>query len=847
MTLTMTFWLVLFGRLIAFAVLFFAISMLAGSASRRAVWSRSVWRACCFALITLLALEVTDLSKISVQWMSAVRFRPAALLAAPPQSVPSSLIQTASVVVTDKATRAESASSAVWWPGVLWMSGTVLLFARMARARISFRLQRRSYRKVGDPILVQRVVRVQRSVGVCSLDVLESEDLETPVAFGTCRPAIGLPRDFDTHFTPAQQEAVLAHELAHLVARDPIWQLLADCMCALWWWHPLVWWTRRRLAFASECAADEASLGFQSGPETLAECLVTLGKRLVSTSNTHSLGMAGTGLRSGLARRVEHLLQLSQLPTAMTLTRWMHWARVGLWGAFVVGAFGISAGSFGATRSTEYASAGWQHSLAGRTLAALQPQEAKTTSSSSATAPGPRSPGDVKASGLDAKLDSIHLDEWVSDNLSPRQAIQRLMAESRELDPGGAGIEFWIADTGSALNRATLRHEPRMEHPTLRDVLNAIMRASSVPLDYKVGARWVLVRRVNTNSGLLHTRTFGLDTNRWPHQLSQWMQSTLAPGDWTTLQDGTTREGSVTRKLFEEAGIHVDPPSAIFYKPQAGLLLVRASLEDLDVVEAVITRVMTSPPQLLIEAKLVEVSDAAALALGLDKSLGFAAEAEPMARVVEPSSRAMFAKSFLDGGAQFETGARIPKAKLIAQLSAQEFQWIMRGLEKQQGVNVLSAPKLITLSDRQAQIKIIEFRSVVVDTDRSHPGEPRPIAEAIEQGPTLDIVPHYEGLADSIQLRVISSLREFVGSSEEKSVLGNPKDRRALPRLRMRQVVASGSVANGQTLVVSAGAVDDRDDQPEGKRSSKPKGRRTLLVFLTPQIIDAAGKSDVVR
>jgi hypothetical protein len=118
---------------------------------------------------------------------------------------------------------------------------------------------------------------------------------------------VGLPPDFAMRFDPAKQEAMLAHELAHLAAHDPFWCLLADVATVVLWCHPGVWWLRRQLHLASEMAADEASLLVADGPRVLAECLVELGARLTGPV----LGqLRVSGFRSHLGRRVQQLVHL---------------------------------------------------------------------------------------------------------------------------------------------------------------------------------------------------------------------------------------------------------------------------------------------------------------------------------------------------------------------------------------------------------------------------------------------------------------------------------------------------------------------------------------------------------
>lgn len=194
----------------------------------------------------------------------------------------------------------------------LWACGTALLLARMVGARWRLQRFRLRHARCDDPGLRPRVEHLAARLGLRRrIEILVAPQLAAPIAFGVVRPVVVLPTGFLDDFDSRQQDAMLTHELAHLAAGDPVWQLLADLAAVLLWWHPLVWWARRKWRAAGELAADEASLLVPQGADTLAACLVALARRLESRPRLAWLAMAGPNWRSALGRRVEHLLDVS--------------------------------------------------------------------------------------------------------------------------------------------------------------------------------------------------------------------------------------------------------------------------------------------------------------------------------------------------------------------------------------------------------------------------------------------------------------------------------------------------------------------------------------------------------
>ncbi len=200
----------------------------------------------------------------------------------------------------------------------LWVGGIVFFTARMLLARWRLFGLRRRWRPTDSAELNRLVEELRTQLGMKrSVRICTAADLAAPVAFGTFRPTVLLPSDFPDRFSPIQQQAILAHEVAHLAGGDPAWLFLGDLVGTLLWWHPLVHVARWRLATASEQAADEASVLVPDGPEALADCLVQLGRRLVKRPRLGWVAAQGPGLRSGLAQRVQQLMNLEDRPVRL--------------------------------------------------------------------------------------------------------------------------------------------------------------------------------------------------------------------------------------------------------------------------------------------------------------------------------------------------------------------------------------------------------------------------------------------------------------------------------------------------------------------------------------------------
>lgn len=81
----------------------------------------------------------------------------------------------------------------------------------------------------------------------------------SPMLAGLLHPVLLLPRHMRA-LPPAQQELIVAHELAHLRRRDPLWQHAAGWLAAILWFVPAAHSFKHRLQWALELGCDRAVL-----------------------------------------------------------------------------------------------------------------------------------------------------------------------------------------------------------------------------------------------------------------------------------------------------------------------------------------------------------------------------------------------------------------------------------------------------------------------------------------------------------------------------------------------------------------------------------------------------------
>jgi type II secretory pathway component GspD/PulD (secretin) len=184
-------------------------------------------------------------------------------------------------------------------------------------------------------------------------------------------------------------------------------------------------------------------------------------------------------------------------------------------------------------------------------------------------------------------------------------------------------------------------------------------------------------------------------------------------------------------------------------------------------------------------------------------------------------------------------------------LTEPAFKNILKALEKRDHATLLNEGEVTTLSGRQAQIQIVDIKTVLNDVTATVTNKATTYDYKTTEmpfGSTLDVTPYVCADGYTIQLTVTPVVTEFLGYEDPKDyVKYDEKLKRVqfpLPKYRSRQATTSAIVWDAQTLVLGNLGDESVVAEPSGATLRQPFGdkkKKRLVVFVTPTIIDPSG------
>lgn len=137
------------------------------------------------------------------------------------------------------------------------------------------------------------------------IDFLLSDLVDGPITFQLAKPVILVPAALFTGFPPAQMEALLLHELAHIRRYDFVVNIFQGLIETLFFYHPAIWWISSKVRDEREHCCDNLVVAKLQDPFTYANALTQV--QLTHSSFQKRLAMSANHHKGLLSKRIFRL------------------------------------------------------------------------------------------------------------------------------------------------------------------------------------------------------------------------------------------------------------------------------------------------------------------------------------------------------------------------------------------------------------------------------------------------------------------------------------------------------------------------------------------------------------
>lgn len=292
---------------------------------------------------------------------------------------------------------------------------------------------------------------------------------------------------------------------------------------------------------------------------------------------------------------------------------------------------------------------------------------------------------------------------------------------------------------------------------------------------------------------------------------------------------GNDQLGSLARQLEQEVTIVGDTKS--------NKLVISASPRYIDTVRSIIEELDAAPPQVVIQVLLAEVTVDTARSWGVDIEVG-------------PFGGENYVIGSTPAGASVATALGVPNLSV----SSGDFSLLIRSLQAQGKLEVLSRPELTVNNNETASIQVGENVAIIESVDTFELGRSQANVTRRDVGIEMNVTPSIS-VDGFVRMEIAPSISSL--STRTTQISENFE----APIITQRQVDTTVTVKDGQTVVIGGliqTTKDHRTTKVPGlgdlpfvggafRTSTDSMVRTELLVILTPTVIGGGNPEDVLR
>jgi bla regulator protein blaR1 len=186
-----------------------------------------------------------------------------------------------------------------------WLIGMLLLVARLIAGFI-FANRLRTYHLVSvEKEWQQMLIELSEKMGLIrKIEAFFSPLAKVPMTLGTIKPIILFPVTAFTGLNSKEIEAIIAHELAHILRNDYLFNIIQSIVEILFFYHPAVWIISAQIRAERENCCDNLAVIATGDKKTYVK---TLASFQIQQAQQAELAMAYSGKKGSVLHRIKRL------------------------------------------------------------------------------------------------------------------------------------------------------------------------------------------------------------------------------------------------------------------------------------------------------------------------------------------------------------------------------------------------------------------------------------------------------------------------------------------------------------------------------------------------------------
>jgi len=194
----------------------------------------------------------------------------------------------------------------------VWLIGFLFFAFRMTGGFIHLNQLRHRDNFLADQLLQNKLNALIRQTPLKrSVKIVESVLVKVPILIGHLKPLILIPIGTINLLTEEEVEAVLAHELAHIIRRDFSINIFFTLIEILFYYHPGVWLMAATVRTERENCCDDLALFLCKNPLAYARALYKL-EAAHKATRLPGLALSFSSQKNQLLHRVRRILNQPQ-------------------------------------------------------------------------------------------------------------------------------------------------------------------------------------------------------------------------------------------------------------------------------------------------------------------------------------------------------------------------------------------------------------------------------------------------------------------------------------------------------------------------------------------------------